>query len=201
MPLTPTGLRFFATRAALRRWYARNHATKPELWLGFHKVLTGKPSVTYLEALDEALCFGWIDGVRRSLGDKAWSIKFIPRVRKANWSLVNIRRAKQLIAERLMAPQGRRAFEHRDERKAAAAHHGRRGAKLDSSSERALRANAQAWAFWSQQPPSYQKPAAWWILSAKRPATKARRLEQLIADSSQGHRLRRLTPPAKRKPA
>jgi uncharacterized protein YdeI (YjbR/CyaY-like superfamily) len=190
-------LKFFATRAALRRWYQANHAKALELWLGFHKVHTGRPSVTYAQALDEALCFGWIDGVRKG-GAEQWGIRFIPRVRKANWSLVNIRRAKELIAQGLMAPAGHRAFQHRDETKAGVAHHGRRDARLDPSSEKAMRANARAWAFWAEQPPSYQKPAAWWILSAKKPETKLRRLKQLIADSERGRRLRMFTPPAKR---
>ena len=190
-------MKFFATQAALRRWYQGNHAKAPELWLGFHKVHTERPSVTYAQALDEALCFGWIDGVRKG-GADSWGIRFLPRVRKANWSLVNIRRAKELIAEGLMTAAGQRAFEHRDESKAGAVHHGRRGAQLDPPSERSMRANARAWAFWTKQPPSYQKPAAWWIVSAKKPETKARRLEQLIADSALGRRLRMLTPPAKR---
>jgi uncharacterized protein YdeI (YjbR/CyaY-like superfamily) len=190
--------RYFQNQAKLRRWFQAHHASKKELWLGFHKVHTGRPSVTYRQALDEALCFGWIDGVRRGLGDEAWSIRFIPRVRKDNWSLVNIRRAKELILAGHMSPPGLRAFEHRNEDKAGAAHHGRRDAQLDASSERALRTDAGAWAFWSAQPPSYQKPAAWWILTAKKPETKARRLAQLLADSARGRRLRMLTPPSKR---
>jgi uncharacterized protein YdeI (YjbR/CyaY-like superfamily) len=196
--IDPRQLRYFEDQAALRRWFLAHHASSKGMWLGFHKVHTGTPSVTYREALDEALCFGWIDGVRSSLGQDAWTIRFLPRVRKDNWSLVNIRRARELIAKGLMKPSGLRAFEHRNEDKAGEAHHGRRQAKLDPSSERALRADPQAWTFWSEQPPSYQKPAAWWILTAKKPETKARRLAQLVADSAQGRRLRMLTPPAKR---
>jgi uncharacterized protein YdeI (YjbR/CyaY-like superfamily) len=189
---------FFPTQESLRRWYRSSHQRASALWLGFHKVHTGKPSVTYREALDEALCFGWIDGVRRSLGADAWSIRFLPRVRKANWSLVNIRRARELIAEGRMSAAGLQAFEHRDEAKASQAHHGRRQAVLDAASERQVRGNAKAWTFWNDQPPSYRTPAAWWVISAKKPETRSRRLEQLIAHSAHGRRIPMLTPPSKR---
>jgi uncharacterized protein YdeI (YjbR/CyaY-like superfamily) len=189
--------RFFATPAELRAWYEQHHASAPELWVGLHKVRTGKPSVTYREALDEALCFGWIDGVRRG-GEDTWAVRFLPRKRKANWSHVNIERAKHLLAAGKMTPAGRAAFGHREVGEAKARHDARRNARLDAASERALRADPRAWASWQEQAPSYRQVIAFWVTSAKRPETKQRRLALAIRHHRRGERVPTFTPPAER---
>ena len=190
---------FFAEPAELRAWLEENHERESELLVGFYKKATGKPSITWPEAVDEALCFGWIDGIRRSLGDESYTIRFTPRKARSTWSAVNIARAKELIAERRMRRAGLAAFEARsDDRSAIYAYEQRHHAKLVPDEEREFRANERAWAFFEAQPPSYRKTALWWVVSAKREETRARRLRTLIEDSANGRRLRHLTSPARR---
>jgi uncharacterized protein YdeI (YjbR/CyaY-like superfamily) len=190
---------FFAAPAEFRAWLVENHERESELLVGFHKKATGKPSITWPEAVDEALCFGWIDGIRRSLGDESYTIRFTPRKRRSTWSAVNIARAKELVAEGRMRPAGLAAFEARsDDRSAIYAYEQRHETKLAPDQEREFRANERAWAFFETQPPWYRKNAIWWVVSAKREETRARRLRTLIEDSANGRRLRRLTPPARR---
>lgn len=189
---------FFPSPAELRAWFEANHEGAPELLLGFHKVGSGRPSVTYQEALDQALCFGWIDGVRRNIDADSYSIRFTPRKRKGNWSLVNIKRATQLIEQGLMRLAGLRAFEHRDEAQAAAYSHEQKNPELDAASERKFRANKQAWAFFQSQPPGYRRVATWYVVSPRREETRLKRLDILIDYSSRGERLPMLTPPQRR---
>ena len=190
---------FFAEPADFRAWLEANHERASELLVGFHKKATKRPSITWPEAVDEALCFGWIDGIRRSLGDESYTIRFTPRKPRSTWSAVNIARANELIGEGRMRPAGLAAFETRsDDRSAIYAYEQRHEAKLDPDDEREFRANERAWAFFEAQPPSYRKTAIWWIVSAKREETRARRLRTLVEDSANGRRLRQLTPPARR---
>ena len=190
---------FFAEPADFRAWLEENHERASELLVGFHKKATGRPSITWPEAVDEALCFGWIDGIRRSLGDESYMIRFTPRKPRSTWSAVNIARAKELVAEGRMRPAGLAAFEARsDDRSAIYAYEQRHDAKLAPEQEREFRANQRAWEFFHAQPPWYRKNALWWVVSAKREETRARRLHTLIDDSANGRRLRRLTPPARR---
>jgi uncharacterized protein YdeI (YjbR/CyaY-like superfamily) len=190
---------FFAEPADFRAWLDENHERESELWVGFHKKATGRPSITWPEAVDEALCFGWIDGIRRSLGDESYTIRFTPRKARSTWSAVNIERANELVAEGRMRPAGFAAFEARsDDRSAIYAYEQRHEAKLAPDDEREFRANERAWEFFQAQPASYRKTALWWVVSAKREETRARRLRTLIEDSANGRRLRRLTPPARR---
>jgi uncharacterized protein YdeI (YjbR/CyaY-like superfamily) len=186
---------FFAAPADFRAWLEANHADASELYVGFHKKATGKPSITWPESVDEALCFGWIDGVRRSLGAVSYVIRFTPRKARSTWSAVNIKRAQELIAEGRMQPAGLTAFEARtDDRSAIYAYEQRGNAKLDPEQEREFRANAAAWEHFQSRPPSYRKTAIWWVVSAKREETRRKRLRTLIDDSAEGRTIRQLTP-------
>ena len=192
------GPRFFATPAAWRAWLSKNHARAGELWVGFHKKGSGRPSVTYPEALDEALCFGWIDGVRKRLDDTSYTVRFTPRKRDSYWSAVNTRRVAELTRAGRMAPPGVAAFERRDARRTAEYSFERETAALTRADQRAFRAAPGAWAFFRAQPPSYQRTSTWWITAAKRDQTRQRRLAELVAACAAGRRLDWLAPAAKR---
>lgn len=186
---------FFATAKAFRAWLKANHAKADELVVGFHKKHTGVPSITRSEAVDQALCFGWIDGVIRSLEGGRHSVRFTPRRKGSIWSAVNIKRVAELDELGLMTAAGRTVFDGRDPTKAKKYSFENRDRGLDADAEQALRANAQAWTFWEAQPPSYRRPAAWWVVSAVKPEPRAWRLGALIADSANGVRLRHLVSP------
>ncbi len=195
-PVEPT---YFATPADFRAWLEEHHADAAELLVGFHKKGSGRPSITWPESVDQALCFGWIDGVRRSLGDHGYTIRFTPRKARSTWSAVNIKRAKELIEEGLMRPAGLAAFERRsDDRSRIYAYEQRKQAKLDPAAEREFRANRNAWDFFADQAPWYRRTATHWVTSAKKEETRRRRLQTLIEDSAAGRRLKQLTPPGKR---
>jgi uncharacterized protein YdeI (YjbR/CyaY-like superfamily) len=151
------------------------------------------PTLTYGEALDEALAYGWIDGVRRNMDANSYTVRFTPRKSGSNWSHVNIRRVHELIKLGRMAGPGMRAFEARDEKAAARYSYERKNCKLDSQSEGQFRANRKAWTFFQAQPPSYRRTSTWWILSAKQEQTRRRRLETLVRDSEAGRRIALLT--------
>lgn len=191
--------KLFKTAAAWRRWLEKNHDKAGELIVGFHKVASGKPSVAYREALDEALCFGWIDGVRRG-GETTWQIRFTPRRPKSIWSAVNIKRIEELKALGRVHPAGLAAYEARDPERQKRYSFENRDAKLSAAEEKAFRANKEAWASFSAMPPSYRHPATWWVVSARREDTRARRLATLIADSEQGVRIKPMRRPGKDAP-
>lgn len=184
---------FFDTPEELRRWLEENHATAPELYVGFHKKGSGKTGVTYAQALDEALCFGWIDGVRKRIDDARFTIRFTRRKRGSVWSEVNVKRAGELEAEGRMTPEGLAAFRARDETKTAAYSYEAQHRPLDPALEERFRAHPEAWAFFEAQPPYYRRAAQWFVMSAKREETRLRRLEQLIGDSAAGRRLDAVT--------
>lgn len=186
--------RFFRTPAAFRQWFERHHDNERELWVGFYKKSSGKPSITWPEAVDEALCFGWIDGVRKGVNDDSYMIRFTPRTKTSTWSAVNIKRAKELIEMGRMRPAGLRAFEKRSEERSAIYSYERQNAVLPPKYEKRVRANKEAWAFFSAQPPSYRKAVAWWIISAKREETQLKRLARLIEDCEN----KRTVPPLSR---
>lgn len=186
--------RFFRTPAALRRWLEKNHARSSELWIGMYKKSSGKGGVTYKEALDEALCFGWIDGVRKRLDDEAFVQRFTPRTAKSYWSAVNIRRANELSVAGQMHAAGAAAFERRDKAAAERYSFERRTAAFDAAAEKEFRANAKAWSWFQSQAPWYRRVTAHWVSSAKRPDTRQRRLEMLIRDSEAGRRINLLRP-------
>jgi uncharacterized protein YdeI (YjbR/CyaY-like superfamily) len=187
---------FFATPAEFRRWLEKRHDKDPELLVGFYKRASGKPSITWPEAVDQALCFSWIDGVRRSLGDEAYTIRFTPRKPTSTWSAVNIKRAQELIDQGLMRPAGLKAFEARkNDRSVIYSYEQRDAAKLDATQERLLRANKNAWEFFQAQPPWYRRTAIHWVTSAKREETRLKRLTTLIEDSANSRTIRQLTRP------
>lgn len=181
---------FFPSATDFRRWLTRNHATVRELWVGYFKKGSGRPSITWPESVDEALCFGWIDGVRKSVDAERYVIRFTPRRTGSVWSRVNIRRAEALIAAGRMRSAGRKAFDARDPaRTERYSFEQRLVAKLDREAEARFRADARAWRFFQSTPPGYRRLVTWWVVSAKREATRARRLDRLIAECAAGRRL------------
>jgi uncharacterized protein YdeI (YjbR/CyaY-like superfamily) len=187
---------FFATQDEFRAWFEDHHATATELLVGFHKTKTDRASITWPEAVREALCFGWIDGVRRSLGDESYSIRFTPRRPGSNWSLVNVRHAEELIRVGRMTAAGLEVYRARKpEQTGVYSFEQRHSARLDPEQERQFRAEPKAWAFFDAQAPSYQRTAIHWVVSAKRDATRSRRLARLIEDSAASRRVAQLTSP------
>jgi len=188
---------FFPSAPELRRWLEANHDRVQELVVGFYKKDSGKPSITYPEALDEALCFGWIDGVRKKHGDDSYTVRFTPRQPKSIWSLVNVRKVEDLIQRGRMKPPGLKAFEARDAERTGVYSFERETAELDPALEKVFRANKKAWEFFQKQPPGYRRLAAWFVISAKKQETREKRLGQLIEDSAAGKRLGMLERPSK----
>jgi uncharacterized protein YdeI (YjbR/CyaY-like superfamily) len=191
--------RFFRTGAEFRRWLEKNHDRQTELLVGFYKKSSGKGWITYEEALDEALAFGWIDGVRRSVDHERSTIRFTPRRPKSNWSQKNIRRVGELKEMGRMAAPGLAAFERRDTSGAGTYSFEQAKPELGPDFERRFRRNRKAWRFWENQPPGYRKAATWWVISAKREETRLRRLDTLIEDSAIGRRVPPLVSPSRRK--
>ena len=173
--------RFFETAADLRGWFERHHASESELWVGFYKKGTGLPSVTWPESVDAALCFGWIDGLKRSVDEKSYMLRFTPRRRTSHWSARNLERMKDLIAEGVVAASGRAAYERRDRRKAKRASYEQpETVTLPAAYQRMLQANTPAWSYFQAVSPSYRKQVIWWVVSAKREDTRRRRLGILM---------------------
>lgn len=193
----PGEIHFFESPEALRAWLDEHHETAPEVWVGVHRVATGRPSVTWPQIVDEALCVGWIDGVRYGVDDTTWKIRLTPRRKRSIWSAVNIRRVAELEAAGRMRPAGRRAFEARDEARSAIYSYERAHASFEPEAEAAFRANEPAWRWWQQAAPSYRRTATHWVTSAKRPETRSRRLAVLIDHSARGQTIPPLTSPSK----
>jgi uncharacterized protein YdeI (YjbR/CyaY-like superfamily) len=187
---------FFATPAEFRSGLERHHDQETELWVGFYKKGSGKPSITWPESVDEALCFGWIDGIRKKIDEESYTNRFTPRNPRSNWSAINIKRVKELTAAGRMHPAGLAAFAQRAEDRAGLySYENRKTARLHADQERRFRANDRAWAFFSAQPPGYRQTAIWWVVSAKREETRLKRLATLIDDSAHGRRIGPLTRP------
>jgi Uncharacterized protein conserved in bacteria len=184
---------FFKSAADFRGWLDERHATEPELLVGFYRKESGR-GIAYSEALDEALSFGWIDGVRKRIDAEAYAIRFTPRKPGSNWSAVNTRRVRVLISQGLMKPSGLQAFRECDEEKAARYSHERDHGRLDAALDAALRANRNAASFFDAQPPGYRKTVIFWVMSAKKEETRARRLAHLIERSASGTRIDLLNP-------
>jgi len=178
---------FFASARELRDWLDRNYSGTAELWVGFYKKDSGRPSVSYAEALDEALCFGWIDGVRKSVDSAGYTIRFTPRKPRSAWSAVNIRRFQQLAEGGRVHPAGLRAFGERASENSGYAQ--RNEAKLGDAYEQWFSANRKAWDFFQSQPPGYRRTAIFWVMDAKREETRLKRLATLMEDSEKGRRL------------
>jgi len=194
----PARVTHFRTPATLRRWFEKHHDSSREFWVGYYKVDSGKPSITWPQSVDEALCFGWIDGIRKRIDEVSYTIRFTPRKATSTWSAVNVRRAQELIGEGRMTPPGARAFEARRENRSGIYSYEQHGAQLDEPFAGLLRKNRAAWEFFQAQPPYYRKTASWWIVSAKKEETRMRRFEQLARDSAAGRRIGPLAAPARR---
>jgi len=180
---------FFATPARLRAWFDKHHATEQELWVGFHKRATGKPCVTWSESVDEALCVGWIDGIRKSIDAGTYKIRFTPRKPTSIWSRINMDKVAALKKAGRMRAAGLKAFDKRRPNKSGIYSYEQRKPELDDPYRGMLRKNDAARAFFEMQPPSYRKMVAWWIHSAKKEETRLVRIQRLIAASERGKRL------------
>lgn len=188
---------FFPTPSHWRAWLDRNHADTPELWVGFYKRDSGKPSITWPESVDGALCFGWIDGIRKSIDEVSYKIRFTPRKPRSTWSAINIKRAKELSKAGLLHPAGLTAFRNREgKRSEIYSYEQRKRAAFPPAYERIFRKNPDAWKFFSTQPPGYRRICSWWVISAKRQATRASRLAQLIQYSEGKRRIPMLGRPS-----
>jgi uncharacterized protein YdeI (YjbR/CyaY-like superfamily) len=185
---------FFPDPAAWRKWLARHHQQRPYLWVGFHKRATGRPSITWPQAVDQALCFGWIDGVRKSIDEGRYKIRFTPRRPTSLWSKINVARVAALTREGLMHPAGLAVFSKR-ERTGVYSHEQARPASLSPAFERRFKAHEAAWAYFRERPPWYRKAAIHWVVSAKREETRERRLGLLIEHSGAGRPIPPLTRP------
>ena len=180
---------FFKSSSEFREWLELHHTSARELWVGFYKKNSGKPSITWPESVDQALCFGWIDGIRKSIDELSYMIRFSPRKSTSTWSAVNIKRAAELAAQGLMRPAGKKAYELRKENRSGIYSYEQRSATLPDAYEKVLKANRAAWDFFQAQPPSYRKIAFWWVVSAKKEETSLKRLDKLIDYSARGKRL------------
>ncbi len=187
---------FFVKPSEFRAWLEKHHDKTREVWVGFHKRSSGRPSITWPESVDEALCFGWIDAVRKSVDEARYTIRFTRRKPGSVWSAVNIERAKELVNLGRMQPAGLKAFEQRtDERSAIYSYEQRQSAELSGTFEDQFRANKKAWEFFLAQAPWYRRAAAFWVLSAKKDETQLKRLAKLIEDSEH----QRTVPPLTRR--
>lgn len=187
-----SGPRFFATAARFRAWLEAHHETAKELLVGFRKKHTGKPSLTWHEAVGEALCFGWIDGVRTGIDEHRYTIRFTPRRATSIWSAVNIKRVGELESEGRMRDPGRAAFARRRENRSGQYSYEQRPTELVEPYRSIFRQQRAAYRFFEAQAPSYRRACIWWIVSAKLETTRAKRLERLIEDSAAGRRLEML---------
>lgn len=181
--------KFFKTPSDFRKWLAANHTTAKELWVGFYKKDSGKPSITWPESVDEALCFGWIDGLRKTIEAESYKIRFSPRKPTSIWSAINIRNAERLIKQKRMQPAGLQAFEKRKEYRSGIYSYEQRSAELVEPYSGKLKRNKAAWKFFQSQPAGYRKQMNWWIVSAKQEETRLKRLDKLIEVSARGQRL------------
>jgi uncharacterized protein YdeI (YjbR/CyaY-like superfamily) len=186
-------VKHFKTQADFRKWLEKNHDKAQELWVGYYKKATGKQTITYHESLDEALCFGWIDGIRKKVDEESYAQRFSPRKPKSSWSKVNLLKFEKLKKAGLVAPSGFKCFEDRDQKKSGYSLQDRIET-FDPALEKKFRANKKAWDFFQSQSPSNRRNAVFWITSAKQEATRERRLAQLIQICEKGTKFGVLNP-------
>jgi uncharacterized protein YdeI (YjbR/CyaY-like superfamily) len=187
---TPTNVTYFRTPADLRRWFKANHRKADELWVGFYKKGSGKASITWPESVDEALCVGWIDGIRKTIDGDRYVIRFTRRRRGSIWSAVNIARMNALTMAQRALPTGQQAFAERRENRSGTYSYEQRRERLEEPYASMLKKNRQAWTFFEAQPPGYRKVIGWWIVSAKKEETRLQRLVRLTRACEEGKRLR-----------
>jgi len=180
---------FFKTQLDFRKWLEKNHRQKKELLVGFYKVKSGKPSITWPQSVDEALCFGWIDGIRKSIDEKSYTIRFTPRKKTSIWSAINIKKIETLTKQGLMRPEGLASFKHRKENKSRIYSHENEAKELSSLYEKKFKANKSAWVFFATQAPSYRKVIIHWIMNAKQEETRLKRLDKTIKESAKQKRI------------
>jgi len=187
---------FFAKPSEFHAWLEKHHDKTREIWVGFHRKSSGRPSITWPESVDEALCYGWIDGVRKSVSNTSYAIRFTRRTARSVWSAVNIKCVKELISLGRMQPAGLKAFERRtNERSAIYSYEQRQSARLSGAFDKQFRTNKKAWKFFRAQAPWYQRVAAFWVVSAKKEDTRLKRLTKLIEDSENKRTIPPLTRP------
>jgi len=182
-------VKFFKTPLDFRKWLVAHHDSETELWVGFYKKDSGKASITWPQSVDEALCFGWIDGIRKNIDEISYKIRFTPRQQRSTWSAVNIKRVAELTEQRLMQKHGLEAFAARQENKLGIYSYEQRSPEMPAQYAKQMKKNAAAWKFFQAQPPSYRKALNWWILSAKREETRLKRLDRLTEESARGRRI------------
>jgi uncharacterized protein YdeI (YjbR/CyaY-like superfamily) len=186
-------IHYFKSSSGFRKWLQKNHSKAAELWVGFYKISSNLKSISYKEAVDQALCFGWIDGIKKKVDELSYTHRFTPRKSKSNWSTTNIKRVGELTKLGLMHPSGITVFNQRDKEKIKQYSYERELPSLDKSYEQLFKANEIAWTFFQSQPPSYKKVATFWVISAKKEGTRLRRLNTLIEDSSNNKRIAAVT--------
>jgi uncharacterized protein YdeI (YjbR/CyaY-like superfamily) len=185
-PPSPADVVAFPSAGDFRAWLEANHDSASELWVGFYKKGVDKTSISYLEAVDEGLCYGWIDGITRRIDDEVYAIRFTPRHKQSTWSAINVARVGELNAAGRMHAAGLRAFGARTSNRTGIYSYENRPRDLPARYRRTLKANADAWSWWQAQTPSYRRTATWWIISARQEATRERRLAALVEDSAAG---------------
>jgi len=186
-------VKHFKSPAEFRAWLEKHHATERELWVGYYKKSTGRPSMTWPESVEQALCFGWIDGVRRSVDEDSYTIRFTPRKPTSIWSAINLRKVKELVESGHMRPAGLAIYEARRDKEHKGYSIAALTTELDPKYAKLMRKNAAAWKFYQAQPPGYRKMVTHWVTSAKQEATRLARLEILMTHSARGERIPRLT--------
>jgi uncharacterized protein YdeI (YjbR/CyaY-like superfamily) len=182
-------LKYFKSAADFRKWLEKNHAVSKELWVAFYKKSTNLKGITYPEAVDQALCFGWIDGIKKKVDELSYTNRFTPRKSKSIWSSINTKRVKELTQLGFMHSSGLQVFNQRDKKKIKLYSYEREIRKLDDQYETIFKTHENAWKFFLTQPPSYRKVASHWVMSAKKEETRLKRLNILIEDSTSGKRL------------
>jgi uncharacterized protein YdeI (YjbR/CyaY-like superfamily) len=196
--MQPSNIKYFKSPAAFRAWLERNHASADVLWVGYHKKDTGRASITWQESVDEALCFGWIDGIRKSVDEHRYTIRFTPRRPGSAWSAINTRRANELIRLGAMRPAGLAAFKLRKEGRSGIYSFEQKNVALDEKYVKTFQRNRPAWSFYQAQPPGYRKLTTHWVMSAKQEGTRLSRLARLIAHSAAGERIPPLARPGRK---
>ena len=181
---------FFPTQKHLRKWFEKNHKKEKELLVGYYKVSSDKPSINWSQSVDEAICFGWIDGIRKSIDEECYCIRFTPRNPKSNWSAINIQKVEELTKVGLMKPEGLKAFSYRKAEKSKVYSYENPAVEFDKTYEKRFKANKQAWNYFKSTAPSYQKTTTRWVMSPKQEITRLKRLNELINDCAAGKKIK-----------
>ncbi|MDN5200339.1 YdeI/OmpD-associated family protein [Fulvivirgaceae bacterium BMA10] len=180
---------FFEKQADLREWFEKNHNKVEALWVGYYKKGTGIPSIDWSQSVDEAICFGWIDGIRKKIDDQTYKIRFTPRKPRSHWSAVNIEKVQQLTKLGLMKPEGLAAYKKRDEKRSGQASYEQAHVALDKDYEKEIQKNKKAWEYFENMAPYYRKATIHWVMSAKKEETRLKRLDVLIKSSEEGQKI------------